>query len=127
MPTYDYVCNACGREFEQFQSITAKSLRKCPKCGKLKLRRLIGTGAGVIFKGSGFYETDYRTESYKKGAKKESDGVKKAKEGAESKDKASGAKKKTEGGASSSGGDKAGASASGASRGGRGKGRGQKG
>ena len=71
MPTYDYECDACGHTFEEFQSITAKSLRKCPKCGKLKLRRLIGTGAGVIFKGSGFYQTDYRSESYKQGVQKD--------------------------------------------------------
>ena len=69
MPTYDYVCDACGHAFEKFQSMTAKVLRKCPDCGKLKLRRLIGTGAGVIFKGGGFYETDYRSESYQKDAK----------------------------------------------------------
>ncbi|QDU71172.1 FmdB family zinc ribbon protein [Mucisphaera calidilacus] len=69
MPTYDYQCAACGHEFEEFQSITANPLKKCPSCGKLKLQRLIGTGAGVIFKGSGFYETDYRSEGYKKDAK----------------------------------------------------------
>lgn len=72
MPTYDYVCRACGHEFELFQSITAPVQRKCPKCGKLKLERLIGVGAGVIFKGGGFYETDYRSESYKKAAEQES-------------------------------------------------------
>ena len=71
MPTYEYLCDACGHEFEEFQSITAKALRKCPKCSKLKLKRLIGTGAGIIFKGNGFYETDYRSESYKKGKEKE--------------------------------------------------------
>jgi len=74
MPTYDYECQECGHEFEQFQNITAKSLRKCPECGKLALKRLIGTGAGIIFKGSGFYETDYRSESYKKAAQKEKGG-----------------------------------------------------
>jgi len=68
MPTYDYRCKACEHEFEEFQSMSAKNLRKCPECGKLQLERLIGTGAGIIFKGSGFYETDYRSESYKKGA-----------------------------------------------------------
>ena len=73
MPTYDYRCQACNHEFEEFQSITAKTLRKCPECGKLKLQRLIGIGAGVIFKGSGFYETDYRSDSYKKDAKTEAD------------------------------------------------------
>jgi len=69
MPHYDYLCDACGYEFELFQSITAAVKRKCPKCGKLKLRRLIGPGAAIMFKGSGFYQTDYRSESYKKGAK----------------------------------------------------------
>ena len=69
MPTYDYVCDGCGDKFEEFQSITAPPLHKCPRCGKRKLKRLIGTGAGIIFKGSGFYETDYRSDSYKQAAK----------------------------------------------------------
>jgi len=60
MPTYDYRCDACRHEFDAFQSITDSPLKKCPKCGKNKLRRLIGAGAGIIFKGSGFYETDYK-------------------------------------------------------------------
>jgi len=68
MPTYDYQCDACGHQFEEFQSITANPLKKCPQCGKLKLKRLFGTGAGLIFKGSGFYQTDYRSETYKKAA-----------------------------------------------------------
>lgn len=72
MPTYEYLCDNCGNRFEKFQSITADTLRKCPECGKMKLKRLIGAGAGVIFKGSGFYETDYRSEGYKQSAKKES-------------------------------------------------------
>jgi len=59
MPTYDYECPDCGHTFEKFQSITARPLRKCPECGG-RVRRLIGSGAGVIFKGSGFYETDYK-------------------------------------------------------------------
>lgn len=71
MPTYDYVCESCGHEFEQLQYITAKNLRKCPKCGKNKLKRLIGAGSGVIFKGSGFYATDYRSEGYKKKSESE--------------------------------------------------------
>ena len=66
MPTYEYECDACRHRFEQFQSITANALRKCPKCGKQKLRRLIGVGGAVIFKGGGFYETDYRSEGYRK-------------------------------------------------------------
>jgi len=71
MPTYDYICENCDHQFEQFQSITAKPLRQCPKCRKRKLKRLIGIGSGVIFKGSGFYQTDYRSESYKKAEKSE--------------------------------------------------------
>jgi putative FmdB family regulatory protein len=74
MPTYDYECDACGHEFELFQGINDPVQRKCPKCGKLKLRRLFGTGAAVVFKGSGFYQTDYRSESYKKAAEKEKKG-----------------------------------------------------
>ena len=60
MPTYGYECQGCGHEFEKFQNMSANSLRKCPECGERKLQRLIGPGAGVIFKGSGFYETDYK-------------------------------------------------------------------
>jgi putative FmdB family regulatory protein len=71
MPTYDYRCEACGHRLELFQSITESPKKKCPDCKKLKLKRMIGAGAGFIFKGSGFYETDYRSESYKKGAEKE--------------------------------------------------------
>jgi len=71
MPTYDYICESCGYEFERFQSITARPIRKCPKCGKGSLKRLIGAGSGVIFKGAGFYQTDYRSESYKKAEKNE--------------------------------------------------------
>ncbi|MBN1973514.1 MAG: zinc ribbon domain-containing protein [Sedimentisphaerales bacterium] len=68
MPTYEYKCENCGHQFEQFQSITSKPLRVCPQCGENKLNRLIGAGAGIIFKGSGFYQTDYRNDSYKKAA-----------------------------------------------------------
>ena len=69
MPTYDYQCESCGHTFELFQSMSAPVKRKCPECRKLALKRLIGTGSGVLFKGSGFYETDYRSESYKKDSK----------------------------------------------------------
>ncbi len=69
MPTYEYRCKACGHEFEQFQSMTARPLRTCPACSKSTLERLIGTGAAIVFKGSGFYQTDYRSESYKSAAK----------------------------------------------------------
>ncbi len=71
MPTYEYICENCKCEFERFQSITARPLRKCPECGKSTLKRLVGTGSGIIFKGSGFYQTDYRSESYKEGEKRE--------------------------------------------------------
>lgn len=63
MPTYQYECENCGHALEQWQSMTDKKLRKCPSCGKLKLQRLIGTGGGIIFKGSGFYETDFKTKT----------------------------------------------------------------
>ena len=69
MPTYEYQCENCGHEFEKFQSITSNPLKKCPECKKMKLNRLIGIGGGIIFKGSGFYETDYRSENYKEGKK----------------------------------------------------------
>ena len=72
MPTYDYLCEACGHAFELFQSMSAPVKRKCPECKKSKLKRLIGTGSGVLFKGSGFYETDYRSDSYKKAQKEDS-------------------------------------------------------
>ena len=75
MPTYEYVCDACNHEFERFQSITESPLRKCPDCGRLKVRRLISGGAGFLFKGSGFYITDYRSEGYKQAAKKEKEAV----------------------------------------------------
>lgn len=88
MPTYDYECDACGHEFELFQGINDPVQRKCPECGKLKLRRLFGTGAAVVFKGSGFYTTDYRSDSYKKAAEKD----KKSSEGGSEKSKSDGDK-----------------------------------
>ncbi len=63
MPTYDYECNACGHRFDAFQSMSDDLLKKCPACGKLKLKRLIGGGLGIIFKGSGFYVTDSKKSS----------------------------------------------------------------
>ena len=68
MPTYDYVCDACDHKFEHFQGINDPVLKKCPECKKQKLRRLFGTGGAIMFKGSGFYITDYRSDSYKQGA-----------------------------------------------------------
>ena len=85
MPTYAYECEACGHHFEKFQSMTANSLRTCPECKARKLQRLIGPGAGIIFKGSGFYETDYRSDSYKKAEKADKD------TGSKSSEKTSGA------------------------------------
>src|SRR3989442_16001712 len=69
MPTYEYECDACKHRFDEFQAMSEKPLTKCPECGKKRLRRLFGTGAAVLFKGSGFYQTDYRSESYKASAK----------------------------------------------------------
>src|SRR4029079_270426 len=71
MTTYASPCAACHHEFEVFESITAEPQKNCPKCKKNRLRRLFGAGAGLIFKGSGFYQTDYRSESYKKSAEAE--------------------------------------------------------
>lgn len=92
MPTYDYVCDGCQHSFELFQSIKADPEKKCPKCKKLKLRRLIGPGAAIVFKGSGFYTTDYRSESYKKSAKADSSSDSKPSEGKSSEGKSSEAK-----------------------------------
>jgi putative FmdB family regulatory protein len=77
MPTYDYECGSCDHTFEVFQSIREPVKEKCPACGKKKLRRLIGPGAALLFRGSGFYKTDYRSDSYSKAAaadKKPSEG-----------------------------------------------------
>lgn len=79
MPNYDYRCAKCEHVFEVFQSMKDEKLTDCPVEGcDGKVKRLMGTGAGIIFKGSGFYQTDYRTDSYKSGAKKESDSAKPA-------------------------------------------------
>ena len=72
MPTYEYACEACGHKFEEFQSIKAKPTTRCPVCKKKKVKRLISGGAGFLFKGSGFYITDYRSDSYKAAAKSDS-------------------------------------------------------
>ncbi len=74
MPTYEYECSACGARFEEFQSISSSPLRTCRSCGKRKIRRLIGSGSGIIFRGSGFHETDYRSEDYKRKQKADQDG-----------------------------------------------------
>ena len=100
MPTYDYKCLACDVRFEKFQSITAPAIEECPECGG-KVKRLIGAGAGLIFKGSGFYATDYRSEGYKESAKKDKDGesAKKDKDGSSDKsssDKGEKKEKKTD-------------------------------
>ena len=74
MPTYEYICEACQHEFEKFQSIKADPVTTCPECGKEQVRRKISGGAAILFKGGGFYETDYRSAGYKESAKKDSEG-----------------------------------------------------
>ncbi|HVS08493.1 MAG TPA: FmdB family zinc ribbon protein [Planctomycetota bacterium] len=86
MPTYEYRCSACGAEMEIFQSITEAPKRKCPECGARKLGRKIGAGAGFLFRGSGFYQTDYRSESYRKAEAGEKDGGAKPAEPAQGSD-----------------------------------------
>lgn len=78
MPTYEYHCDACEHNFDEFQSMSEEPLKKCPKCKKSKLRRVFGTGAAILFKGAGFYETDYRSDSYKQAAKADQDASSKA-------------------------------------------------
>lgn len=98
MPTYDYECGACGHKYELFQSITAEPEKKCPACGKKKAKRLIGAGGTIIFRGSGFYVTDYRSDGYKKAAKAEADaisGAKKEKSDSKSSESKSAASKAT--------------------------------
>ena len=80
MPTYDYRCGECGHEFEEFQSMSSESLKKCPKCGKDALKRAMGSGAGMIFKGGGFYQTDYKKgENKAKASEAKKDKVKETK------------------------------------------------
>ncbi len=97
MPTYEYHCDACEHNFDEFQSINDKPLKKCPQCGKPKLRRVFGAGAAILFKGSGFYQTDYRSESYKSAAKAEQDRSKPATTDKASTDATNGATKGTTG------------------------------
>lgn len=80
MPTYDYRCKSCAHEMELFQSMSDRPKRKCPACGKNQLERLIGGGGGLIFKGSGYYQTDYRSDSYTEGAKADKAAKQKAEE-----------------------------------------------
>ncbi len=103
MPTYDYQCDACDHKFELFQGINDPKKKKCPECGKLKLRRLLGTGGAVVFKGSGFYQTDYRSDSYKKAAAadKPSESKSSSSKG-ESKSSSSGTSSTSSGGSTSS-------------------------
>lgn len=98
MPTYEYHCDNCEHHFDEFQSMSDKPLKKCPQCGKPKLRRLFGAGAGIIFKGSGFYQTDYRSASYQSAAKAEQEAAKPAAEKS-----SNGSNGTTDGKASSSG------------------------
>jgi putative FmdB family regulatory protein len=71
MPTYDYKCDKCEHTWELFQSIKANAVKTCPECKSRKARRVIGPGAGILFKGSGFYQTDYRSDAYNKDAAKD--------------------------------------------------------
>src|SRR6185312_14803493 len=100
MPTYEYACAKCGQHFDAFQSMRDQPFRECPKelCrlpkwGHGKVKRLLGTGAGIIFKGAGFYSTDYRSNSYKEAAKKETPGPDKPKAEAKGEGAATPAKK----------------------------------
>ncbi len=105
MPTYEYECRACGHRFEKFQAMVDPPVRVCPACKKRRVSRLIGAGAGIIFKGSGFYETDYKRKSSSR-EKKESSGEKKESPGGQEKgsEAASSSTTKSEG---KSGADKA--------------------
>jgi putative FmdB family regulatory protein len=95
MPTYEYECPKCGHAFEKFQSISDPPVKTCPKCRGRKVKRLPGTGAGILFRGSGFHQTDYRSDSYHKQAKKETEapGAEGKTDGKEKKDR----KEKTDG------------------------------
>ena len=101
MPTYEYQCDACNHNFDEFQGMNDKPLKKCPKCRKSKLRRVFGIGAAVLFKGSGFYQTDYRSESYKSAAKADQESSKPAADKSDAGAK-TGATGKSDGGSSGS-------------------------
>mgnify|MGYP001413827561 FL=1 len=111
MPTYDYECRECGHLWELFQQMKDNPKRKCPECGRLRAKRLIGPGAGIIFKGSGFYQTDYRSQSYKDDAKadqqaQKSESEKSSSDSSSSKsDSKSDSKPKSDSGSSSSSSD----------------------
>jgi putative FmdB family regulatory protein len=89
MPTYSYQCDACDHQFDEFQMMSEDPLKKCPECGKKKLRRAFGTGAAILFKGTGFYETDYRSDSYKQAAKADGEAAKSTTDAAPKTDTAS--------------------------------------
>ena len=90
MPTYEYVCEACGHTFDELQSFSDEPLKKCPVCKKKKLQRAFGTGAAILFKGSGFYQTDYRSEAYRSAAKADTDASKSSSNGKEGKSESGG-------------------------------------
>ncbi len=97
MPTYDYECEACGHELEVFQGINDPLKKKCPECGKNKLRRQFGAGAAIVFKGSGFYQTDYRSEGYKKAASADKKASESSSSDSSSKSDSKSSKKKSSG------------------------------
>ena len=109
MPTYEYQCDACEHRFDELQSFSDKPLNKCPKCGKKKLRRLFGIGAALLFKGAGFYQTDYRSDSYKSAAQADQNAAKASTEKSVTTDKPStdGAKSTANGAAKASPGKEA--------------------
>jgi putative FmdB family regulatory protein len=96
MPTYDYICDSCGHEYETFEPITSSPRTDCPECKELKLRRKIGAGAAILFKGSGFYQTDYRSDSYKKAAMADNASTEPAKAASDSKSSESAGAAKSE-------------------------------
>src|SRR4051794_36956260 len=110
MPTYDYECKACGHRFELFQSIKAEAIKDCPACKQAEAKRLIGAGGGLIFKGTGFYQTDYKSKSYQQDA-----GVDRAKKASKEEKAASDASSSSSSGGSSSGGSSNGGSSNGGS------------